>query len=111
MARIYDIVWIRSGIDPDEDIQVLVEVKKQFLDALIAGCRGKEYKHIVFCLENAKNDLFTGITNKLQGKTTSRIERLFRTVNMRINVRKWNTQILGSPQCDQAQARLLLQWV
>jgi hypothetical protein len=92
MARIYEIVGIRSGIDSDEEIQALVEVKKQSLDALIADCRAKEYKHVVSYLENAKNDLFTGITNKLQGKTTSRIERLFRTVNMRINVSKWTTK-------------------
>ncbi len=92
MGRIYEIVGIRSGIDSDEEIQALVEVKKQSLDALIADCRAKEYKHVVSYLENAKNDLFTGITNKLQGKTTSRIERLFRTVNMRINVSKWTTK-------------------
>ena len=92
MGRIYEIVGIRSGIDSDEEIQALVEVKKQSLDALIADCRAKEYKHVVSYLENAKNDLFTGITNKLQGKTTSRIERIFRTVNMRINVSKWTTK-------------------
>ena len=92
MGRIYEIVGIRSGIDSDEDIQALVEVKKQSLDALIADCRAKESKHVVSYLENAKNDLFTGIPNKLQGKPTSRIKRLFRTVNMRINVSKWTTK-------------------
>jgi len=28
----------------------------------------------------------------LEGKTTSRVERLFRTVNMRVNVSKWSVK-------------------
>lgn len=43
MGRIYEIVGIHSSIDSDEEIQALVEVKKQSLDALIADCRTKEY--------------------------------------------------------------------
>ena len=89
MGRIYDIVGLRSGIDSDEEIQALVEAKQKSLDALIADCRAKEYKHVVSYLENAKNDLFTGLSNRLAGKTSSRVERVFRTVNMRINVSKW----------------------
>ncbi len=34
--------------------------------------------------------MFTAINNRLHGRTTSRVERLFRTVNMRINVGKWS---------------------
>ena len=36
--------------------------------------------------------MFTAIENRLEGKTTSRVERLFRTVNMRVNVSKWSTE-------------------
>ena len=43
-------------------------------------------------LENARGDMFTAIENRLEGKTTSRIERLFRTVNMRVNVIKWSVE-------------------
>ena len=32
------------------------------------------------------------VENRLEGKTTSRVERLFRTVNMRVNVSKWSTE-------------------
>ena len=39
-------------------------------------------------LENARPDLFTAISNRLNGKSTSRVERLMRTVNLRINVGK-----------------------
>ena len=41
-------------------------------------------------LTNASDDLFTSIENKLNGKTTSYVERVMRTVNMRINVGKWS---------------------
>ncbi len=92
MARIYDIVGIRSGIDSDEEIQALIALKTKKLDELVKDCRTKEYKHVVSYLENAKNDLFTGLSNKLEGKTSSRIERLFRTVNTRVNVGKWTTK-------------------
>jgi hypothetical protein len=36
--------------------------------------------------------MFTALENQLEGKTTSRVERLFRTVNMRINVSKWSPE-------------------
>ena len=42
-------------------------------------------------LENARPDLFTAISNRLNGKSTSRVERLMRTVNLRINIGKWST--------------------
>jgi hypothetical protein len=52
-------------------------------------CREKEYKHAAVYLENARKNLFTGILNRLRGKTTSHVERIMRTVNGRINVSKW----------------------
>lgn len=92
MARIYEICSLRSGLDDDDEIQALIGLKTTMLDTLIDDCRAKEYKHAATYLENARNDLFTGLSNRLQGKTSSRVERLFRTVNMRINVSKWTTQ-------------------
>ena len=53
---------------------------------------GKKYEHCVGYLENARADMFTALENRLEGKTTSRVERLFRTVNMRVNVSKWSTE-------------------
>ena len=92
MARIYEICSIRSGLDESDEIQALIAHKTKTLDALVEDCRKNEYKHAVTYLENARNDLFTGLANRLEGKTSSRVERLFRTVNMRINVSKWTTQ-------------------
>lgn len=51
-----------------------------------------EVPEICAIRQNDKGDLFTALSNRLQGKTTSRVERLFRTVNMRINVVKWSTK-------------------
>ena len=31
------------------------------------------------------------LENRLEGKMTSRVERLFRTVNIKVNVNKWST--------------------
>ncbi len=42
-------------------------------------------------LLNAKPDIFTAFEKKLNGKTTSLVERVMRTVNLRINVGKWST--------------------
>ena len=90
MARALDICSVRSGIDDEKEIRALVELKTQRFEELIAWCREREYKHTVVYLVNARNDLFTSLANRLQGKTTSRVERLFRTVNMRVNVGKWS---------------------
>jgi hypothetical protein len=34
--------------------------------------------------------MFTAVENRLNGKTTSKVERVMRTVNMRANVSKWS---------------------
>ncbi len=88
----HEICSIRSGIDKDDEIQAVIDHKTKALEDLVADCRTREYKHTVSYLENAKNDLLTGVANKLNGKTTSRVERVMRTVNMRINVSKWSTR-------------------
>ena len=36
--------------------------------------------------------MFTNFSNKWQGKTTSLIERIMRTVNLRVNVGKWSSK-------------------
>jgi hypothetical protein len=81
---------IRPFVDCDKTRQKMIESKKKRLDALINHCRDKGYEHTVSYLENARPDMFTAITKRLEGKTTSRVERLMRTVNMRVNVSKWS---------------------
>lgn len=41
-------------------------------------------------LENALPDMFTALGKRLSGKTTSKVERVMRTVNMRVTVSKWS---------------------
>jgi hypothetical protein len=59
-------------------------------DFIEKKCKFLCYELSVAYLENARGDMFTAISNRLHGKTTSRVERVFRTVNMRINVGKWS---------------------
>ena len=91
MAEVFEICAIRSGVEEDEIIQGMIAAKLKRLEEVIDYCRERGCQATVTYLQNAKGDLFTAISNRRQGKTTSRVERLFRTVNMRVNVGKWST--------------------
>ena len=90
MSSIFDICALREYIDDDAVIDKLITLKKSRLNALISLCREKGFKNCASYLFNARNDLFTSIENKLKGYTTSHVERVMRTVNLRINVGKWS---------------------
>jgi ribosomal protein S14 len=92
VAELMEICAIRSLVDCRDTIQAMVDSKKTRLEKIIAYCREKGFQHTVLYLENARGDMFTAIENRLEGKTTSRVERLFRTVNLRANVSKWSTE-------------------
>jgi hypothetical protein len=92
VAELMEICAIRPLVDCQDTIQAMIASKKTRLENIIAYCREKEYTHTASYLENARGDMFTAIENRLEGKTTSRVERLFRTVNMRVNVSKWSTE-------------------
>ena len=68
----------------------MIESKRKRLEAVIGHCRKEGYTHTVSYLENASPDMFTAIEKRLTGKTTSKVERVMRTVNMRVNVSKWS---------------------
>ncbi|MDN3513174.1 MAG: hypothetical protein NG747_02100 [Candidatus Brocadia sp.] len=72
----------------------MIESKRKRLDVVIQYCVSKGYTHTASYLENAKPDLFTAIDKRLNSKTTSKVERIMRTVNLRMNVSKWS--IAGS---------------
>lgn len=92
VAELMEICAIRSLVDCPDTIKAMLESKKARLEKVIAYCREKKYGHCVAYLENARADMFTALENRLEGKTTSRVERLFRTVNMRVNLSKWSTE-------------------
>lgn len=91
VAELMEICAIRPLVDCRDTIQAMIASKRERLEKIMAFCREKGYTHMVSYLENARGDMFTAIENRLEGKTTSRVERLFRTVNMRVNVSKWST--------------------
>jgi DNA-directed RNA polymerase subunit RPC12/RpoP len=92
MSELISIVNVR-GLQHDRDcIDDIIKSKQKQLEALIALCKEKEWKHCSSYLDNSKNDLFTALSNRLNGKTTSHAERVMRTVNSRVNVGKWSMQ-------------------
>jgi len=91
-AELMEICAIRPLVDCQDTIQAMIASKRTRLEKTIAYCREKGFTHTVSYLENARGDMFTAVENRLEGKTTSRVERLFRTVNMRVNVSKWSTK-------------------
>jgi len=92
VAELMEICAIRPLVDCPDTIYAMIASKRTRLEKTIAYCREKGFTHTVSYLENARGDMFTAIENRLEGKTTSRVERLFRTVNMRVNVSKWSTE-------------------
>lgn len=92
VAQLMEICAIRSLVDCPETIQAMIASKRTRLDQVIEFCRQKNYSHTMSYLENARGDMFTALENRLTGKTTSRVERLMRTVNMRVNISKWSTE-------------------
>lgn len=92
VAELMEICATRSLVDCPDTIKAMLESKRARLEKVIAYCRENKFKRCVSYLENARENMFTALENRLQGKTTSRVERLFRTVNMRVNVSKWSTE-------------------
>ena len=91
LAEIMEICAIRPLVDDLDVIKSMVKSKTERLAKLILFCKDKGYRMSAEYLENARPDLFTAISNRLNGKSTSRVERLMRTVNLRISVGKWST--------------------
>ena len=90
VSALMEICAIRPFVDCKETIGAMIRSKKDRLEEAITHCRNKGYEHTATYLENAKPDMFTAFEKRLNGKTTSRVERLMRTVNMRVNVSKWS---------------------
>lgn len=89
MGRTHQLVAVRHLLDDDE-IEALIEMKNGELDELLDYCRTNGCEKSASYLENAKPDMFTALRNRLKGKATSQVERVMRTVNLRINYGKWS---------------------
>ncbi len=91
MGKSYDIVNIHGLLEKDDAvIDKIIELKEKRLDELVDYCTESNYKSCATYLTNAKSDMFTAVKNRLEGKTTSRVERVMKTINARIKVGKWS---------------------
>jgi hypothetical protein len=90
ISELLEICAIRPFVDCQKTIEKMIESKRKRLDSLIGHCRKQGFNHLVSYLESARPDMFTAIEKRLNGKTTSKVERVMRTVNMRVNVSKWS---------------------
>ncbi len=91
LGEVFDITAIRYGVDDEKEIEAIVEAKNSRLESLISYCLQEGYTSCQSYLENARENMFTAFKNKLEGKTTSKVERVMKTVNMRIKMGKWST--------------------
>lgn len=91
LADILDICALPKLVE-QELIENVARCKKEHLERLITFCGQNGFAHSAAYLENARPHMFTAIDNRLKGKTTSHVERVMRTVNMRINVGKWSLE-------------------
>ena len=89
--RYFDITAIRYRVDDEKEIEAIVEAKSSRLESLISHYLQNSYTSCQSYLENARENMFTAFRNKLEGKTTSKVERVIKTVNMRIKMGKWST--------------------
>jgi hypothetical protein len=92
VAELMEICAIRPLVDCQETIHAMIASKKLRLEVIEEFCREQGFKHTLSYLESARADMFTAIENRFGGKTTSRVERLIRTANMRVNASKWSTE-------------------
>ena len=92
LSQILDITNVRRIKEDGGIAEEFIEQKLRQLGLLIAYCRMNGYSHTEGYLSEAKADLFSGIEKRVMGATLSYIERIMRTVNMRINVGKWSSE-------------------
>jgi len=90
ISELMEICAIRPFVDCQQTIEMMVESKRKRLDEIIKYCKEQGYTSTVSYLENARPDMFTAVEKRLNGKTTSKVERVMRTVNMRASVSKWS---------------------
>lgn len=92
LCTLIDISISHSMKDKEEPLtDKMIELKQNKLNDLIQYCQDRGWKSCTSYLTNAAPDMFTAVKNRLEGKTTSRVERVMRTVNLRINAGKWST--------------------
>ena len=87
-----NICAIREFVDDAQVIEKMISLKKEQLNKLIWYCESRNWTHSAVYLRNAMPNMFTALRCRLRGQTTSLVERVMRTANMRTNVGKWSVQ-------------------
>ena len=82
----------KTIIDDPQLIDSMLEQKEDAYQELIALLEENNCSSCLSHIQNAYPNMFTDFSEKWQGKTTSLIERIMRTVNLRVNVGKWSSQ-------------------
>lgn len=91
MGRIFNITALRK-VEEDDEIDAVIKDKLLLLDELIKYCEENKYEKSASYLCNARADMFRAFERRLNGMSNSLVERVMRTVNMRVNVGKWTPQ-------------------
>ena len=93
MAACLDFISLpKTLIDDTQIIDSMLMHKEEAYEELIALLEENNCSSCLAHIQNAYPNMFTNFSKKWQGKTTSLIERIMRTVNLRVNVGKWSTQ-------------------
>lgn len=94
LAELLSICSVKAVQDNErkEIIEKVAASKEKQLEELITYCQDRTWQTCVSYLSNAKPDMFTSLKNRLGGKTTSKVERVMKTINYRINVGKWSPE-------------------
>ena len=82
----------KTIIDDPQLIDSMLEQKEDDYEELIALLEENNCSSCLSHIQNAYPNMFTNFSKKWKGKTTSLIERIMRTVNLRVNAGKWSTQ-------------------
>ncbi len=90
LGKIFEITNVKRIREDEGVAKNIIKWKRNLFTRLINFCSNKQYKNTTTYFRNAKKDLFSGIERRVLGGTISLIERVMRTVNMRINVGKWS---------------------
>jgi len=91
LTQLINIVDVSKLLDEDDKcLKSMIALKKKQYGKLINECEKQGWEHTAKYLDNAKNDLFSGVENRLKGKTSSHAERVMKTLKMRTRTGKWS---------------------
>lgn len=93
MARCLQFVSLpKTLIDEESLLDKMLKNKEKEYKGLVALLEENECSSCLSHLTNAYPNMFTNFSKQWEGKTTSLIERVMRTVNLRVNAGKWSTK-------------------